>query len=326
MKEPSFSERVKRHQLSWALDNRITPEMLEVRKGKPSWVLSKEHKKQNLYDHCWWRFLQGKEHRWSRALNSSQCFAVNLFAPLASDDQVARRFWDRFVPHRHLDASQKVGVIFEHTPRLARDWLGEKRRQSTQVDVYLTVQQDGWQIGHLLVEVKFSEAEFGSCRGAVPSTSKRQGNLHPDRCMDIQAILGAPGVQCWLVEEKKRRYWDYLTSPNSSISLDELKQGPCPFRQGLYQIMRNRLLADALVVNGNAWWADVAVCIHPGNDAVRRLREPVGGETDAVAAINKLIPHGKILDLNPVEIVSFVAEEDHAWRDWGAVMRARYCL
>jgi len=45
----------------------------------------------NLFRQEWWHHIQGLEHRWVRALNSSQCFAVNLFANLAEDRSGANR-------------------------------------------------------------------------------------------------------------------------------------------------------------------------------------------------------------------------------------------
>ena len=85
MAETSFAENMKRHQLSWALANGVTPDMLETRKGQISWVLEKEHRERNLFDPRWWRYIAGHAHVLARSLISSQCFAVNVFAPLAED-------------------------------------------------------------------------------------------------------------------------------------------------------------------------------------------------------------------------------------------------
>ncbi len=154
MAKDSFAEEMKQHQISWALANGVAPDMLETRKGQVSWVLKKEHRKQNLFDPRWWRYIAGHEHRWVRALNSSQCFAVNVFAPLAEDGDLAKTVWARIYPHRPLDPADTVTVEFEHTPPCAHVWLGESGQQ-TQVDVFFTVQKNDIPVGHLLVEVKF---------------------------------------------------------------------------------------------------------------------------------------------------------------------------
>ncbi len=44
MAQTSFAETMKRHQLSWALANGVTPDMLETRRGQVSWVLKQEHR------------------------------------------------------------------------------------------------------------------------------------------------------------------------------------------------------------------------------------------------------------------------------------------
>ena len=183
MAKTSFAEEMKRHQLSWALANGVTPDMLETRRGQVSWVLKEEHREQNLFDPGWWRYIAGHEHLWARALNSSQCFAVNIFAPLAEDGDLARRVWARVCPNWPLDAADTVTVEFEHTPRGTKEWLGERGPHKTQVDVFLTVRRGGVPVGHLLVEVKYTEAEFSGCRGAEPPTPRRRGNPDRSRCL-----------------------------------------------------------------------------------------------------------------------------------------------
>ena len=139
-------ERLKQHQIAWASNNGIPDDEREV-SSRRAWVLKKEAKERNLYDPQWWRYIAGFEHRWARSLTSSQCFAVNLFAPLASDTVLAKAVFTRVVPHRSLEPLDEVRVELEHTPDGARDWLGE-RRQPTQVDVFFTVSRAGAPLGH----------------------------------------------------------------------------------------------------------------------------------------------------------------------------------
>ena len=326
MAETSFAETMKRHQLSWALANGVTPDMLETRGGQTSWVLKQEHRERNLFDPGWWRYIAGHEHRWARALNSSQCFAVNVFAPLAEDGDLAKRVWARVCPNRPLDPADTVTVEFEHTPHGAGGWLGE-RRQQTQVDVFITVRRGGVPLGHLLVEVKLTEAEFGGCRGPKPPTARSQGNPDRSRCLDLGAILGNPSNQCWLAETEGRRYWEIMRSPTSSFALDRLPlPSPCPFRHGLYQLMRNRALADAIVANTAAEWADVAVCLHPDNGSCGVLQESVGGNEDVIDAFKSIVPDDPVRVVDPGAVVRAIADEGMTWARWAATIRSRYRL
>jgi restriction endonuclease-like protein len=76
------------------------------------------------------------EHRWFRALNSSQAFAVNLFGPVASDRRLARTLFDELAPRRSTEPTDEVQVHLEYTPDDGPAWLGERSsRRPTQVDV-----------------------------------------------------------------------------------------------------------------------------------------------------------------------------------------------
>lgn len=124
---------IRDRQLAWARAGGVPIEALEERYGKVSWVLKHEYRKRNLFRPEWWDYIQGAEHRWSRALNSSQCFAVNLFAPLKDDALCARKLLELLLPGRSLDDRDSVSVEFEFTPTGSAAWLGE-RGQATQID------------------------------------------------------------------------------------------------------------------------------------------------------------------------------------------------
>ena len=323
MAKTSFGKAMQRHQTSWALANGVSPGMLEA--DRP-WVLKDEHREQNLFDPRWWRYIAGHEHRWARALNSSQCFAVNVFAPLAEDRDLAMKVWARIYPNRPLDPADTVTVVFEHTPEGVDEWLGEKRQQ-TQVDVFFTVRRDDVTVGHLLIEVKFTETEFGACRGFKPPTAKRRGNPDRSRCLDLGAILDDPSKQCWLAEIEGRKYWEIMKSPASSFGLDlVVLPSPCPFRHGLYQLMRNRALADVIVANTEAEWADVAVSLHPENSACRALSEPVGGYDDVIHAFNSVVATDPVQDVDPGAVVQAIADASKTWTEWATTIRSRYRL
>ncbi|MDP6730787.1 MAG: hypothetical protein QF675_12475, partial [SAR324 cluster bacterium] len=174
---PNFAEMLKAHQISWALENGFNEGWLEPRNNQPSWVLEKTQERRNLFKPEWWCYIEGKEHRWARALNSSQCFAVNAFAPLAEDSGLASQFFQKLFPHRELSSQAEIVVEFEYAPDNSSSWLGENpHRQGTQVDVALLVLDGKRCIGQALIEVKLSEREFGSCRGYDKTGKGKNGN------------------------------------------------------------------------------------------------------------------------------------------------------
>jgi len=315
-----FYGRLKDHQIAWAHEAGIDDEQRETAGNRP-WVLKPEFKSRNLYDQRWWRHIVGKEHRWARALTSSQCFAVNLFGPLAESPRTARDVFTRLVPERPLSSDAVVAVALEHTPCDAPRWLGEKG-QPTQVDVFFTVSRNRRPVAHLLVEVKLGERKFGSCRGAKTGGP----NQAPERCRKLGSILDAPEQWCWLAETQGRRYWELMMQPGSSFRFDGLSSDDtCPFRDGIYQLMRNQVLAEALAGNTEAEWADVGVCIHPLNRGVLALAEPIAGEGDILPAFRS-ISSARIHELDPRTVLGAAVESDPSLEDWADWMRQRYLL
>jgi hypothetical protein len=327
MTNKSFADRMKEHQIAWANKNGLNP-LLEARNdSQPSWVLKREHKNRNLHDTTWWQYIKGREHKWARSLLSSQCFAMNVFGPLVEKPILAKRVLETLLPHRTLEKDDVVTVIFEHTPEGTREWLGEtKTRQPTQVDVFFTVTRRERPIGYLLIEVKFKEPEFGSCRGAVPPKPGKDGNLDSSRCLNLQAVLESPKTMCWMAEaDNGRHYWDFMLSVATPFTFTSAMA--CPFRQSLYQLMRNQVLAFALVQNTSADWAEFGVCLHPGNKEVRKLFYDVSGHTDALEAFNAILPDKKkIIEIHPSNIIELARGNDPALSEWADWMRSRYDL
>ena len=324
MTEQSFAERMKEHQISWANKNGLN-HLLEPRnESQPSWVLKREHKARNLQDATWWQYIKGREHKWARSLLSSQCFAVNVFGPLVAKPILAKRVLENLLPHRTLEKDDAVTVCFEHTPEGTREWLGEtKTRQPTQVDVFFTVTRKEKPIGYLLVEVKFTEPEFGSCRGAKPT---KDGNSDSSRCFNLLAVLENPQNMCWMAEAVNgRHYWDFMLSPSTPFNFT--CASACPFRQSLYQLMRNQVLAIALVEKAAAEWAEFGVCIHPGNKKVLQLTNTVAGHTDSLKAFNAILPDKtKLIEIPPSTIIEFAKGNDPVLSEWADWMISRYDL
>src|SRR5688572_23585370 len=93
-----FATSMRDRQLKWAIGGGVPPAALEERHGQVSWVLDPEHRKLNLFRTEWWDYIAHAEHCWARALNSSQCFAVNVFAPMADNSAIARSALQALLP------------------------------------------------------------------------------------------------------------------------------------------------------------------------------------------------------------------------------------
>lgn len=323
MKE-SFAATMRDRQLIWALNGHVPHEALEVRRGRPSWVLKPEHKGLNLFNPGWWRHIAGSEHKWARSLNSSQCFAVNLFSPLAADSGLAKSVLNDLLPNRGIQKDDVIKVHFEYTPAGAPGWLGESG-QPTQVDVCFEVTNADKSVGFILIEVKFTEAEFGSCRGWNGKKEGRWTNPDRNRCLDVHSILRSAESQCWLTQSENRRYWELLNLRSSSISPARLEPAsPCPFRYGLYQMMRNRLLADELQRRHPGTWAEFVVCRHPENEQLVRLPEPTLSSTDAFTAFRGLSSQESVLDWHADNILERIMSFSDHLGTWSAWMTERY--
>jgi hypothetical protein len=320
-----FYDDLKAQQVAWAESRGIGDQQTEAAQARP-WVLRPQFRELNLRDPRWWSFIARKEHRWARALTSSQCFAVNLFAPLAADPALARRVLARLRPDHLLAEADTVEVALEFTPSRAPGWLGESG-QPTQVDAAFVARRDGGPIGYLLVEVKLGERKLGACRGArkrVPGAPA----VRRESCRSLARIVAEPESQCWLAETERRTYWRYLLDQRGSFQFDHLPQdAACPFSGGLYQLMRNRVLAQVLVQKGGAEWADVALCVHPGNHAVDTLDEAVGGTSSARAAFGSLLrSEDGLLDLPPQGLIEAVVAASASLAGWAEWVRERYQL
>jgi hypothetical protein len=319
----SFAVAMRDHQLEWALGGGVPRATLEERKGKTSWVLKPEHRERNLFKSSWWQHIAGKEHLWARALNSSQCFGLNLFGPLAEDNDRARRVLNAFLPEQGISQQDTVQVRFEHSPEGAAEWLGE-RGQGTQVDVFFEVRRVDRLVGFVLIEVKFTETSFGECRGWHGKTRTGWINRRRPRCEDALAVANAPQTQCWLSEDQGRHYWELLARPSAALRIDQIKlAGACPFRHGLYQLMRNRVLADELRRQIPGSWVEFAVCCHPGNRALAGLKEPVAGSSNAIEAFRKLSSVDAVREWSAREVID-VCAVGVGLSDWRAWMLSRY--
>jgi len=307
-----FALQIKGQQIEWA---RLAGKG-QFLEEKREWVLRKGFEGENLFNPSWMRLIdRRKRHRLFRALNSSQAFAVNLFGPVASDTKLAASVFSRLFPKRGPLENAEVKVRLEYTPDDGPLWLGEENnRQPTQVDVAFLVRHGVKVIGATLVEVKLSEP-FGMCRGFK---HQQKSGATPSPCNDARPVLADPQANCWMVSHENRRYWQILKSSTPPLTFDVLPTGAaCPFRHGLYQLMRNTALAKALVSRGAADWCDVAVCSHPNND--------FGGGKELME-FRSLFGDGAVLSVDPRVVVSAIVDGDKRLSSWAEYRHKRYRL
>ncbi len=273
---------------------------------------------EHLFDSTWRALLEGPEHRYFEEPHSSQAFAVNLFAPLAQDEELALAFLREQCPEL-ASGEMRVRVRLEAAIPGAGEWLGE-RGIGTSPDFVVEVEERGVWTGCVIGEVKLTEGEFGGCKGWFDEAHPPSRNEAREWCLEGGAVAGAPQRRCFMARQHGRRYWEYL-------DVERLRglAEPCPFREDLYQLMRNHALAQAVVREvASVEWALFVVCAHEGNRAVRRLAAPVAGERDALKAFRAVAGEGAVESWDPRAMVARLARLEPklaGWREW---MMERY--
>ena len=315
-----FSEVLKQHLASWReRDERFKTD------GVHSWVLHHSAAALNYFGaEEWHALVAGKLHRWGHALNSSQAFAVNLFAPARFSGDVAHALWTKMPAGASHPDPQCVNVHFEYSgpdDGFAKQALGETG-VATQIDVAVEASCADKSRHFQFIEVKLGESRFGACRGA--RTGKKRVNPTPERCQDLTQVRKDPGSQCWLANSERRRYWE-LIEGQSGLAVLADDAGGCPWRGGLYQLMRNWALARALVEHGIAASVELAVCVHPGNHEARRLDRAVSGTNDVVHAFNSMTDATRVSELDPRALLA-VQDVSGAPSGWRTYMKGRYLL
>ena len=254
-----------------------------------------------------------------------QCFAVNLFGPLVDNPDLARAAFVILCPERPISDDAAVEVRLEYTPDDGPAWLGEKG-QPTQVDAAFVVSESNGEVGYWLIEVKLAETGFGECRGPKPPRAKGSSNPDPARCDDYGLVRSNPQANCWLAADHGRTYWSWLVD-DSWFDLSGVRDHDgCPFRDGLYQLMRNVVLARALTQSGSGQWADVAICVHPENRPAHLLKRPVLDESSALPAMRRIAPSANLRELDPRQVIATFEALDCRLGSWASWMRSRYDL
>lgn len=208
---------------------------------------------------------RGLAHQYVRHIRSSQAFALSLFAPLEAVG-VSR-------------VLAQLGHTVEHTEKPIfeyeddHDRLQEASRRSphrTQVDVLLRGATARGQRIAALIEVKFTEQDFGSCSAfANPENPDRTACEHA-------GLFGGDPAGCFQLQNHgfgHRRYAEYLAPVTITAPLPRADDGGCLVRLGRSQPMRNLALAHVLAAEGDFDHVVFAVCAPEQHTAIWRRYE-----------------------------------------------------
>ncbi len=254
-----------------------------------------------LFDPAWRSLIQ-REHYGFESPDSSQAFAVNLFAPVAHNSDLARELVNRLLPGTMSDQDE-VTVLFEQSFKDPAKQLNEQGI-ATQVDVVFNINGTGLD-RRLLVEVKLAEEDFGSCKGWLDPKYPPTRNPNRSGCC---SVLEHPEMRCYMATQFGRTYWTHLKP-----LLAAMPGEPCPFRGSLYQLMRNYLSARLLGT------AQFIICLHPENSELRILHLPVCGHHDAVSAFRAILGKDSVIVWNARDVIEHIVTLEpalHPWRNW----------
>jgi len=184
------------------------------------------------------------DHRWALHHRSSQAFALNLFAPLDSQHLGA------VFALVGLEASSAGSIEFEYSD--PDDRLGEIRPKSahrTQVDVVIRGTSATGERIVALIEVKFTEADFGHC-----SAYENVANPRRDNCRSAGLFGGNPD-DCFQLANHgagRRTYYDHLAEIPVVQPSGAHDSAGCLVRTSLSQPMRTLALAHLLLDSDEA--------------------------------------------------------------------------
>jgi hypothetical protein len=264
-------------------------------------------------------------HKDSHNLLNSQALCVNLFFPLREELALLTGFFS----NRISGLAQVNKMHFEYIGPEGTDYLhegGSRGQNRTSADVALEWDSEDGTRGLLLLEFKFTEGEFGRCGGAAS-----KGNTDQSRCLRSEKIIRAPSVMCYLVQSKKRPYWDIILDSDGPLWTENLTlEQHCPFRYDFYQLMRNQLLAHQIERDQQSGFARAlfGVVYHRGNDRLLRMGHPYGGERNPLTAWASMLKQ-------PESFVTFTIQDLLNWidaelpgrlHDWRNFLRIKYGL
>jgi hypothetical protein len=232
-------------------------------------------------------------HRFVLHRRSSQAFALNLFAPLTDTGRQAA------LAALGLDAITVEPAVFEYSD--PADRLAEAKPHSphrTQVDVLLRGTDAQGARLCALIEVKFTETDFGGC-----SAYTNPVNPHRDVCRTA-GLFGNNTDRCFQLANhgagQRRRYDTYLANNQVHLPDGASDGGGCLVRAGLNQPMRNLALAHLLLAEGETERVAYALCAPARHHTIwRRFAEARAAFPDTPNRTLVALTAGQVASMHP---------------------------
>lgn len=239
-------------------------------------------------------------HRYVLHKRSSQAFALNLFAPLTA---VGRR---SVLAALGLEVVTAEEAVFEYSD--PADRLAEARPASphrTQVDVVLRgTEPDGAEVC-ALIEVKFTEIDFGEC-----SAYTNPVNPHRATCRTA-GLFGNDPERCFQLASHgtgRRRYDTYLADIPIHLPSGAAEHAGCLVKNGLNQPMRNLALGHLLLSTGETKRVVYALCAPAQHATIwRRFAEAQAAFPDTPQRALVALTAEQVATMHPDRGESFAA-------------------
>jgi hypothetical protein len=220
------------------------------------------------------------KHSFLHHVLSSQAFAFNLAAPFIEQPAMLTPVLRSLLPDDVGDQIYKV-VRVETEVDGGKNYFNEPSRGSrgdmrTSADIGVWWQALDGTTNLVLIEVKFTESEFGHCA---------KGQKHGGVCDNGgNELVATYGHGCPLQEPPHQRTYWTLIEKHDLFDSDTLSASKaCPFRADGYQLMRNQLLAAVMEDDPDQELGrvDFAILTHDDNPDILALDHTLAGETTA---------------------------------------------
>ncbi len=187
---------------------------------------------------------------------ASQPMAFNVFAPLATDPELAGRVLVPLIP----DLRSVRSITFEHTPApdVFRD---QSALGGVDCDVFIEGTFTDGESAVIAIETKFVEKEFSRC-GHRTAAKAKAGRACPDD-VDVDVSRGS----CLYQRINGYAYWERADEHGT---LRALPAAACPFCGALWQLWVNHTLVHVEAARRGAPHARYLVCAPAKNDALLR--------------------------------------------------------
>lgn len=224
-------------------------------------------------------------------LRSSQFACLNALFPLRLNLDAARTFLTPCLP----GVRRVLSIEFEVTGDAAAlafmgDPPGGKRGANrTSIDAVVEWLDDAEPSPHAtkphctFIEWKYTEEGFGSCGGYAS-----KGNPNPRVCETLDPLKN-PATSCYLASgasaRVRRHYWRH--TPPTWLNALAGATG-CPFRGPLYQLWRQRLLAEHFASTGRYSGVNLVAIHWQGNSSLAALPPALSGAARPKESVGQL--------------------------------------